>query len=183
MNTPSVEAPLPLPFLNNGVAQVAMVVKDLDKTVEMYWKVFGIGPWQFYTYGQPLVQNASYHGKPVIHHFRIALTYFGPTRIELIEHKDGDSVYADFIKDHGYGIQHLGFLVDNMDEAIKQAEAAGFKIIMDGSGFGPDGDGHYAYLDSENDFGFTIEFIQRPKNRHTPEKIYPLPEDTSPPSK
>ena len=173
MNIPSPEAKFPLPFLNNGVSQVALVVKDLDKTVEMYWKVFGIGPWHFYTYGQPLVQKASYHGKPVVHHFRIALTYFGPTRVELIEHKDGDSVYADFIKDHGYGIQHLGFVVDNIEECIAQAEAAGFKIIMDGSGFGPDGDGHYAYLDSEEEFGFTIEFIQRPKRRHTPEKIYP----------
>jgi hypothetical protein len=149
----------------------------------MYWKVFGIGPWHLYTYGQPLVQNASYHGRHSNSPFPHCPELFRPTRIELIEHKDGDSIYADFINDHGYAVQHLGFLVDNMDEAIKQAEAAGFKIIMDGSGFGPDGDGHYAYLDSEKDFSLTIELIQRPKNRHTPEKIYPLPEDTSPPNK
>jgi hypothetical protein len=39
-----------LPFLKNGVAQIAFVVKDLDSTVEAYWKNFGIGPWHYYTY-------------------------------------------------------------------------------------------------------------------------------------
>ena len=33
-----------LPFLKNGVAQVAIIVEDLDKAVEYYWKLFGIGP-------------------------------------------------------------------------------------------------------------------------------------------
>ena len=31
-----------LPFLDNGVAQICILVKDLDKTVENYWNVFGI---------------------------------------------------------------------------------------------------------------------------------------------
>ena len=49
----------PLPFLQNGVAQVALVVEDLDKTVENYWKLYGIGPWHFYTYGKHLVKRMS----------------------------------------------------------------------------------------------------------------------------
>jgi len=32
---------------------------------------------------------------------------------------------------------------------------------MDGGGFGPDGDGHTAYLDTEDGLGTTIELIQR----------------------
>jgi methylmalonyl-CoA/ethylmalonyl-CoA epimerase len=162
-----------LPFLKNGVAQIAFVVKDLDKTVKYYHEVFGIGPWQFYTYEKPLVKKMSYHGKPTVHSNRIALSYFGPSRIELIEVKEGDSVFNDHIKKHGYGIQHLGFLVENMEEALLQAKEAGFEMLQDGSGFGLDGDGHYAYLDSEEDFGVMLELIERPKGRHTPEKVYP----------
>ena len=162
-----------LPFLNNGVGQVALVVKDLDKTVKQYHEVFGIGPWHFYTYEKPLVKKMSYHGRPSDHGMRIALSYFGPMRVELIEIKHGDSVYKDFVGQHGYGIQHLGFLVDDMTAALKQAEAAGYKMIQDGSGFGPDGDGHYAYLDTEFDFGFVMELIERPKRRYPPEKVYP----------
>lgn len=168
-----------LPFLQNGIAQVAIIVKDLDKTVEMYWSVFGIGPWHFYTYGNPLVKKMSYYGEPAEYKMRVALSYFGPMRIELIEivKGAGPNIYEDFVKEHGFGPHHYGVLVDDIETAIASAEAAGYRMIQDGSGFGPDGDGHYAYIDTQKDLGVLIELIQRPKRRHQPEKIYPPPED------
>ncbi len=162
-----------LPFLNDGINQVAMVVENLEKTVENYYNLFGIGPWSFYTYKRPLVKHMTYHGKDVDYSMRVALSYFGPMRVELIEMQYGDTVYADFVKEHGYGVHHFGLVVDDMQAAIKQAEAAGFKVIMDGAGFGLDGDGHYAYLDTEDALGTTYELIERPKNRVQPEKVYP----------
>jgi catechol 2,3-dioxygenase-like lactoylglutathione lyase family enzyme len=162
-----------LPFLDNGIAQTAIVVEDLDRTVERYWEVFGVGPWHFYTYEKPLVQEMSYYGKPADYAMRIALSYFGPSRIELIEARRGDSVYADFVRQHGYGVQHLGLLVDDMQAAIALAEEAGYAVIQDGSGFGVDGDGHYAYLDTAQDFGVMFELIERPKGRRAPEKVFP----------
>ena len=172
MNT---QAPTKEPFklLENGIAQIALVVKDLDQTVEHYWNSFGIGPWHFYTYKRPLLSMSRYYGKDVDNALRIALSYFGPTRIELIEAKKGPSLQGDFIEEHGYGVQHLGILVDDMEIAILEAKEKGFEVIQEGSGFGPDGDGHYAYLNTEDIFGITYELIERPKRRHTPEKIYP----------
>lgn len=166
----------PLPFLKDGFAQTAFVVRDLDRTVEDYWRTFGVGPWHFYTYGPELLSHQSYRGRPSRFSIRIALTWFGPSRVELIEVLDGESVYADFIAEHGYGVQHLGVLVDDMGDAIAQARAAGIEMIGDGGGFGADGDGHFAYLDTQERFGVTLELIQRPKGRLTPEKIYP-PDD------
>ena len=163
----------PLPFLQNGIAQVAILVKDLDETVEAYWKSFGIGPWHIYTYAKPLVKEMSYHGEPAEYKMRVALSYFGPMRVELIQPLEGDTVYADFIREHGYGVHHFGILIDDMEAALREAEAAGFEMAMDGSGFGADGDGHYAYLDTESELGVMLELIQRPKGRATPEKIYP----------
>ena len=107
---------------------------------------------------------------------RIALSHIGPTRIELIEVVEGETVYQDHIEKHGYGVQHFGFLVDDINEAIVRAKGEGIRVIMDGSGFGPDGDGHYAYLDTEELLGVTLELISRPKRRHPPEKVFP-PED------
>ena len=86
---------------------------------------------------------------------------------------EGPTVYADFVREHGYGIQHLGLLVDDMEAAIAQAAAAGIPMTMDGAGFGVDGDGHYAYLDTEELFGTTLELIARPREKPTPEKVYP----------
>ncbi len=167
----------PLPFLKNGIAQVGIVVKDLEKAVEAYWKLFGIGPWHFYTYGKPLVKRMSYRGRPAEHKMRVALSWLGPLRIELIEILEGDTVYDEFVKAHGYGVHHFGVLVDDMKEALKCAEAAGLQMTMDGSGFGLDGDGHYAYLDTEELIGTTLELISRPKRRAQPEKIYPPEEE------
>ena len=162
-----------LPFLKNGIAQVAILVESLEEAVENYWKLFGIDDWQFYTYGKPLVKRMSYQGEPSEYKMRVALSYLGPMRIELIEMVEGDTVYADFVEKHGFGVHHFGVLVEDMGLAIAEAEAADLRMIMDGAGFGHDGDGHYAYLDTEDKIGVTIELIERPKGRMPPEKVYP----------
>ena len=173
MTKPEIRPEHPLPFLKNWIAQVAILVEDLDKTVENYWTMFGIGPWHFYTYGKPLLKEMTYHGQPADYRMRIALSQIGPLRIELIEAKEGDSIYADFIKEHGYGVHHFGILVKDMNDALDQTHSAGLEMIQDGSGFGLHRDGHYAYLRTEDQLGVTLELIQRPKARVQPEKIYP----------
>lgn len=162
-----------LDLLDNGVAQIAFVVEDLDRTVRNYHELFGIGPWTFYTYEKPFVPVMQVNGEPADYAMRVALSYFGDMRIELIEQKFGDTVYKEFIENHGYGIHHLGVLVDDMDEAIRKCKSAGYAVTMEGQGFGLDGDGYYAYLDTEDTISTTIELIQRPKGRKLPERIYP----------
>ena len=162
-----------LPFLEKGVAQVAFVVEDLERAVESWWKRVGIGPWHFYTYGKPLVKSMSYWGKPADYRMRIALSYIGDLRIELIQPVEGQTIYQEHVDEHGYGFHHFGVLVEDMGKAIAAAQAAGYTIIQDGSGFGGEGDGHYAYLDTERDIGVTLELIERPKSRVKPEKVYP----------
>lgn len=167
MSTQQKKFPLP------DVAQICILVPDLDKAVETYWERFDIGPWHLYTYGKPLVKRMTRHGKPYDYKMKVALSYIGKMRIELIEPLEGDTVYKEFIEQHGYGVHHLGILTDNMKASLKEAEECELKMTQDGAGFGPDGDGHYAYLDTENLLGTTIELIERPKQRNPPEKIYP----------
>jgi catechol 2,3-dioxygenase-like lactoylglutathione lyase family enzyme len=141
--------------------------------VKAYWELFGIGPWHLYTYGKPLVKEMTYHGEPAEYRMRIGLSYLGPTRIELIQPLEGNTVYQDFIEEHGYGVHHFGVLVEDMKAALEKAAAAGLTMTMDGAGFGLDGDGHYAYLDTEDALGVTIELIERPQGRVEPEGVYP----------
>ncbi len=166
------------PFLKNGIAQIALVVPDLDEAVRNWWDRFGVGPWHFYTYGRPLLRRMTRRGKPADYRMRLAVTSLGPLRIELIQALEGDTVYAEFVGKHGYGVHHLGLLVEDMPAALRQARKAGLPMTMDGAGFGLDGDGHYAYLDTEDLLGVTLEFIQRPRRRHKPEKVYPPEADS-----
>lgn len=92
------------------------------------------------------------------------------------------TVYGEFVEKHGYGVHHFGVLVDNMEEALERVPGAGFKNIQDGAGFGPDDDRHYAYLDTEDVIGMTIELIERPRRRNPPEKVYPPTSESGAPS-
>ena len=60
-----------------------------------------------------------------------------------------------------------------MNEALANAKENEIDMIMDGAGFGLTGDGHFAYLDTEDSLGVTLELIQRPQNRVDPDKTYP----------
>ena len=160
-------------LLDKKVGQIGFVVKDVDALVKNYYDRFGIGDWKIYTYGPDLLSYMKVRGKDSQYSSRIALSYLGETRIELIQPLYGDTIFQDFINSHGYGVQHLGIYVPNIAEAIKEAESFGFSVIFAGGGFGPDGDGHYAYLNTEEQFGVTYELIERPKRRHEPEAVYP----------
>ena len=160
-------------FPITNIAQIALVVKDLDAAVRAWSDRFGVGPWHFYTYGKPLVKRMTRHGKPCEYRMRVALGNVGPMRIELIEPLEGDTVYAEFVRKHGYGVHHFGVLTESMAESLAKAKQAGLEMTQDGAGFGPDGDGHYAYLDTEDLLGTTVELIERPKRRAVPERVYP----------
>jgi hypothetical protein len=160
-------------FPVGNMAQVCIVVPDLERAVKNFYHIFGIGPWHFYTYGKPLVKRMTRNGKPAEYKMKVALSYFGKMRLELIEPMEGETVYKEFVEKHGYGVHHLGILTNNMQESIQKAADAGIEMTMDGAGFGPDDDGHYAYLNTENLICTTLELIERPKRRNPPEKIYP----------
>ena len=162
-----------LSFMEDGIDQVALIVENLDEAMLKYHDWLGIGPWRVYTYGKPLVKDMAYRGQPADFAMRIALSSIGSLNIELIEMLHGDTIYADHVAKYGYGLHHWGVFVDDIDAALAEAVAAGLEVIQEGSGFGLDGDGHYAYLDTQDVLGVTIELIEFPKRRADPDFIYP----------
>ncbi|MFA6844941.1 MAG: VOC family protein [Sphaerochaetaceae bacterium] len=162
-----------LSFLNYSIGQLGFVVKSVDETIENYYKKFGIQNWKIYTYGAPLLKFMHYQGETTNYKMRIALSYFGDTRIEIIQPLEGPTIYEDFIQKHNYGLQHLGIYVKDIETELTLVKQQGFKVVMDGGGFGLDGDGSFAYLNTEEIYGICYELIQRPLHRTEPEKFYP----------
>jgi len=166
-----------LPFLTHGVTQVAWVVEDLDKAVEMHYRFFGIAPWHYYRYDRSLLSMMRRNGSDTEYAMDTAVANAGTTRLELIQPLSGDTVYREFAARNGYGkVHHFGLAVDDMEESLEIARRAGFAVTMEGSGYGLDGDGHFAYLDTEGTFGITLELMERPKRRRAPRKIFPAPQ-------
>ncbi len=163
-----------LPFQVTAVHQVGFVVKDLDKAMAAYWRV-GVGPWRVYTYGEPLVKDITYRGKPGNWRFLIALANVaGGFSLELIQPLSGESIYSDFLAKHGEGgIQHLGIVVDDLDRVVVEAQRAGYTVIQSGRGHGVRGDGKFAYLSTEDDLFTVYEVMELVSERYPPERVYP----------
>lgn len=162
-----------LSLLDSSIGQLGFVVENVDDMVRSYHQKFGIGEWKIYTYGPDILSLMTYKGEPTSYSSRIALGYFGTTRVELIQPLYGRTVYSDYIEKHGYGLQHLGVYVQDIESALHSVRDHGIAILMEGGGFGLDGDGYYAYLDTEERYGICYELIHRPSRRREPECVYP----------
>jgi methylmalonyl-CoA/ethylmalonyl-CoA epimerase len=101
---------------------------------------------------------------------RLAITQTGPTMYELIEPVQGPTLYQEFLAQHGGGLHHLGYFVQDLDEAM---EAQGYAMVQSGRGFGVDGDGGYAYFDTVPAVGCILEAIAMPTKMPDPERTYP----------
>ena len=138
--------------------QIGIVVKSVDDTIKYFKEVFGFhGPFETRYVDYP---TATYYGKTAGYKGKRGFFMMGPVQIELIELVSGKTIHEDFLKNKGEGLNHLGFQVDNLEEAKTAAEKAGFHVIQ---GFKrPDNSG-FAYIDSDKVGGVIFELIQRAK--------------------
>jgi hypothetical protein len=119
-----------------GINQVAIVVDDLEKTAMNYWNILGIGPWMIFDWEAPLVYDRKYHGRPAEAREKIALTQVGDVQLELVQPVEGQSIYKDWLDEHGESIHHINFIVDDVDESSAILTGLGFESIQSGR-FGP----------------------------------------------
>jgi catechol 2,3-dioxygenase-like lactoylglutathione lyase family enzyme len=152
--------------------QVCVVVRDLQAAVERYWNLFGIGPWQFYTFRAPELTDPVIHGKPQPYSMRIALAYMGDVQWELIQPLSGPSIYQEFLDDHGEGVHHVALGVDDYDDTIAAMRKQGVDVLMSGCWNGTG----FSYLDTEKNLGVIVELF-----KYAPEFVMPEPEATYPP--
>jgi hypothetical protein len=155
------------------IGQVCVVVRDIHRVMEHYWRVLGVGPWRVYTYGAPLVRRMTFRGQPADFQMRVAFAQTPGFQLELIQPLRGPTIYHEFLERSGEGIHHFGIYVPNLDEGIAKARAAGFDVIMSGHGTGVRGDGGFAYLGTEDALQAIYELIEIPSERFPPEEIYP----------
>jgi len=131
----------------------------MEKTIERL-TALGIGP--FKPRILPPDAKETYRGKPFIPSQRVAIqiTQIGNVELELIQPIDGESPHQEFLDEKGEGIQHLGFIVDNLQEEVESLTAEGSGVLLT-SEF--KGGGGVAYLDLDV-AGLIVELVQ-PRNR------------------
>ncbi len=163
---------LPDPLAGYKIGQIGILVPDLERAAHSYAALWRVKPWVVYTYGPETVPEMTYRGEPATHAMRLALAGEAP-QIELVQPLRGPSIYDEFVEARGFGLHHVGVIVEELAPSAASMSAAGYELIQSGAGYGLDGDGGYAYFDTEDDLGMLVEIIERPKRRREPEARWP----------
>jgi len=136
------------------VSQVGIVVRDMDKAIEYYEKVLGLGP---FIRPQISYTEKFYYGKPVHSLWIMGFCSLGLVELELVQPITGPTVYHDFLKEKGEGIHHLGFDLKDIDEKLFLCKKMGIQVIQSGCS----STARFAYLDTMKIGGVVFELIQR----------------------
>ncbi len=130
-----------------SVDHISYAVNDIDKVVEAWSRLYGIGPWTFR-------ENSGKDGKGRPWKIRMAFAYLGPVEIELVQSLEGRIFQSKFIDKWGEGVHHLGFYVDDVDADVTKLVKQGASLLIHDPG-------RFAYLDAGGPGGAIFELMQR----------------------
>lgn len=138
------------------ISQVAYVVEDLDLAIA-HWVKLGVGP--FFVGRHMKYARRVHRGESTDYDISAAFAFSGDLQIELIEqHNAAPSAMQDFIRSRGYGVQHLGVLVDDIAAGAERLAAQGFpQLSQSVSEVGVE----TRFFDIGLDGGCVLELIQK----------------------
>ncbi|MDR2629483.1 MAG: VOC family protein [Spirochaetaceae bacterium] len=142
------------------LTQVAFIVRDVEKTKVKFAEFLGVPPPAVVDGGKFEITGTQYQGKPAPDaNCLMAFFDVGPqVQIELIQPNGAQSVWQDYLNEHGEGLHHIAFGVKGMDGKIRACERFGLPCVQRGK-YGNAG-GEYAYLDARSDLKCYIELLE-----------------------
>ena len=133
--------------------QICIVVKDVDRAVEFYASVFGLGP--FYIVEVPL--EMTYRGQQGSRsRLKIAFVLSGEVEIELIQVLEGETPHSEFLREKREGIHHVRFSVDGLEDMLAELAGEGIGAVWYNTYEG----GGMAYLGQDQVGGTMFELVQ-----------------------
>lgn len=151
--------PCPKDMFNQFV-QIGVVVEDLDQAIKNLGEIFGIGPFRVIDWppeGRTDIEKY-YYGQPGEFTARMAFTELGSVELELIQPLNGQSIWADFLREHGGGIHHLRFNIEEIEPVQEYLAQNGIVPAQHGSGIRPGT--LWMNFASEDKVGFVIEVMK-----------------------
>ncbi len=156
------------------ISQIAIVVRDIDASMTVYYETLGWGPWKVYELGPPMLHDTSLHGKPVQFSMLVAQCEIPPgVVIELVQPLDGPSVYKEWLDEHGESVQHIACRTETQGEADDfkgQWAGRGIDVLMAGR-IGETIE--FSYLDTQPLLKFILESGSGQASEVVPSRTYP----------
>jgi methylmalonyl-CoA/ethylmalonyl-CoA epimerase len=149
-----------------SIEHVSVLVRDLNQALEHYTNDLGMGPWGVYTLTPDWIRDMTVHGKEQSYVYKLALCNVGPVLYELMESVQGPSIYEEFLRERGEGVQHLGYFVEDIDAEISKMDSRGFALVLSGRGFGTNDDGAFAHYMASGPNTSSICFVTMGAAQH-----------------
>jgi methylmalonyl-CoA/ethylmalonyl-CoA epimerase len=97
------------------IEHIGIAVNSIADAIPFYEKVLGLKCYNIEEVADQKVKTAFF--------------MIGQTKIELLESTDPEGPIGRFLEKRGEGIHHIAFAVENIEERLREAEAAGIKLI------------------------------------------------------
>jgi len=97
------------------IEHIGIAVKSIEEQLPYYEGVLGLKCYNVETVEDQKVKTAFF--------------MVGQTKIELLEPTDEESTIAKFIEKRGEGIHHIAYATENVNEALKEMENKGVRLI------------------------------------------------------
>lgn len=129
----------------NKIEHIGIAVSDLEKSNELFSKLFG----------QPPYKSEAVESEGVVTSF----FKVGENKIELLEASNAESPIAKFIAKKGEGIHHIAFDVTDIRAEMKRLKAEGFILLNEEPKKGADNK-LVCFLHPKSSNGVLIELCQ-----------------------
>jgi hypothetical protein len=148
-------------ILLREIVHVCVVVEDVEEKARAFADKFGIGPFEIrekhYDKSKGML-----HGEPVEYTLKFGYAKMGTITLELVETLEGETLYKEFLEEHGEGIHHIGIPTPlPFDEELNKWTRLGIKPLM-ASRLEDPGEG-WAYMDTQNLVGCVLEILSLKK--------------------
>ena len=128
------------------IDHLGIAVKSIDETMKFYTEALGL--------------SLDHIEEVPDQKVRVAMLPVGESKIELLEPLSDDSPIASTIEKRGEGVAHVAFAVENIEEALAKAKAAGYRLIDETPRIGAGG-AKIAFIHPRSSFGVLIELCEK----------------------
>jgi methylmalonyl-CoA/ethylmalonyl-CoA epimerase len=140
----------------NIVCQVGLIVRDIERSAEIYSQVFGLPKPRIIVTDEYEKTKATYRGEPTNARAKLAFFDMGQVSLELIEPIGSPSTWQEFLDENGEGVHHIAFRIKGTDDVLAFLESKEIGVLQQGHYTG----GMYTYVDSAPALGTILELLE-----------------------
>ena len=138
--------------------QIATIVNDIEAAKRKWAEFLGVDIPPAVDAGEYAVTKTEYMGKPAPEAgCEMAFFQLGNCVLEIIQPNKESSTWRDFLEQHGEGLHHMAFQVEDIHEGMRACQE--FGMVLTQWGYYGDGSGAYAYFDATGSLKCFIELL------------------------